>query len=588
MSRTCKIIEETTNYDVLLLPTRRNETSPLSGNNRENDDEVNSIASLDFIYRKENQEEIESPSSIVPFQSLTSSHGQDCDNMLSPKAVVDAVEFYDPNHAGNNRFMVQISLHKDDFQKAFSQKNSNACEKIIQTIVRIVTEKCRPKGRFLEIVGSSGWNGEIKWKDLGTGMEVRERVERILLNPPNTPITAALEGHKNVYSMNNFIEPTESGEYDQQKHGASTKNEFEQNLLDPLFDDDQLPNSHMQSPKTDFSTNTFLRYQVRPNFDSNAFRPRVEVDSSHEDSTVNSTNPSIDNFSASTMRSANNRAVNGRSRRAQRGPIKRFGEITSARDTSQITKGMMDQVQLDSYSDNTFSEMTESLYSHSSEHDSFRRSIPGLSSVKNIGLSCSAFPTEIPSSKAISQELDLDPDKVRVFTIHKTVESVGTYDVLSETNPYAIKSTSCHGFFGNNRIRIMMEMNEESYFKADHRERSNICNDIYSNVCSGAKGQGRFLVKTGQNEYREVHLSEGVEIIDQIMKQVVFDGTKHQNAPKSKMTDDLGDRHRFNARQALQSRKNRNEKRKQTSMGLQHREEIQRKMMDVAKQEIKA
>ena len=78
-----------------------------------------------------------------------------------------------------------------------------------------------------------------------------------------------------------------------------------------------------------------------------------------------------------------------------------------------------------------------------------------------------------------------------------------------------------------------------------------------------------FSMKTGENQYREVNRSQGIEIIDQVMNQVSIEGSKYQNVPKSNLGnkyDDCGNRHRLNARKEIQSRKDRNEMRKQKSM----------------------
>jgi hypothetical protein len=173
---------------------------------------------------------------------------------------------------------------------------------------------------------------------------------------------------------------------------------------------------------------------------------------------------------------------------------------------------------------------------------------------------------------------------MRVLTLQQTIDRVKTYDVLCENNPITISLISSRGYVGNNRIRTMMQMNEYAYSRGNFDQRSEICHEIYSNVINGIKGQGRFLMKNGETECIEVDNQNGFDIVQKCMNELLIELTASFKKPatsQKRSVEGFGKK----ACQALQSR---NEKQKQKFMGAYQREEIQRKMIDVAQQEKKS
>ena len=617
MSSNGEIIHVPTTYDILFKPWRNDVNSH---NHRDNEDDMNSITSHinfddDFMCNHRlNQDHINinQPfgNSFDPLFRSDPLSPKQHESSLTPLSagnggagVVDLVEFHNPAHIGNNRFMVQISLHRDRFQEAFKQKNTQICNDIIYMIIRVVCEKCEPKGRFLEMF-TSDWDGSNSWKDLGTGIAVKDRIERILLNPPDTPITAVLEGRgdSNIQkeSKMQVVDLRTPSRHDSQRQESTLSGDLGQKIMSPLFgiedtqpayQPDEFPQKNLPIPSLDNDLNiqNQFGFHLAPNqaFDPDAFQPRAEVESSYEESTITSTNPSISNFSvptvqssASTIGSIKDRRGRNRHRWNRGGPpkgIQRQGKISSA-GTAQITNGMMNQVKLESCS----SEMTESIYSyHSSEHN-----IPFFSTAANsIPNGPSIFSPELPLSSSITQELFLDLEKIQVLTIRKTIDHVNAYDVLCESDPISIKSISSPGFVGNNRIRIMMQMHEQAYCRGSFDQRLRIKHEIYSNVTNSLKGQGRFLMKNTESDYiEEGNFQKCLEIIQKCLNDLA-ESSKKSKTSQTKGSDMFGGmRHRLNACQALQSK---NKKKKQKFMGAHQREKMQRKMMDVAKQEKK-
>ena len=106
------------------------------------------------------------------------------------------VRFASVQHPGNNRFYIEISLHRQRFMEAFDSGNEMLCNEIATNIVRTVTLQSYPPGRFLEYdpLGSS-----VDWIDIGQDQAAIERVKGALREPPEVHLSKFLY-HENATS----------------------------------------------------------------------------------------------------------------------------------------------------------------------------------------------------------------------------------------------------------------------------------------------------------------------------------------------------------------------------------------------------
>jgi len=89
-------------------------------------------------------------------------------------------------HYGNNRFYIQLLLHRQKFLEAYHEKNSPLCDKIAKHVINLVSTSF-PRGRFLEYVPSRTHHGSLT--DIGYGYAAMQRVKSCLFHLPTVGIS---------------------------------------------------------------------------------------------------------------------------------------------------------------------------------------------------------------------------------------------------------------------------------------------------------------------------------------------------------------------------------------------------------------
>ena len=72
---------------------------------------------------------------------------------------------------GNRRFQIFLDIHRRSYNEALHKNDLEECERIIEKVVYTICHSCVPKGRFLE-------QDMTGWRDLGSGIQARERIRR--------------------------------------------------------------------------------------------------------------------------------------------------------------------------------------------------------------------------------------------------------------------------------------------------------------------------------------------------------------------------------------------------------------------------
>ena len=70
------------------------------------------------------------------------------------------------NYCGNKRFVVLLNLHQASYSKAKAENHPEECERVVNALIKIVSQECDPNGRFLEHVQEKV-EGEDEWKEIG-------------------------------------------------------------------------------------------------------------------------------------------------------------------------------------------------------------------------------------------------------------------------------------------------------------------------------------------------------------------------------------------------------------------------------------
>ena len=70
------------------------------------------------------------------------------------------------NYCGNKRFVVLLNIHQASYSKAKAENHPEECERVVNALIKIVSQECDPNGRFLEHVQEKV-EGEDEWKEIG-------------------------------------------------------------------------------------------------------------------------------------------------------------------------------------------------------------------------------------------------------------------------------------------------------------------------------------------------------------------------------------------------------------------------------------
>lgn len=91
---------------------------------------------------------------------------------------------------GNNRFYIQLLLHRQKFLEAYYEGNALLCDKIARHVINLVYMSF-PRGRFLEYTPSQSINSPTNgsWVDIGYGQATTQRVKACLFHLPSVKIS---------------------------------------------------------------------------------------------------------------------------------------------------------------------------------------------------------------------------------------------------------------------------------------------------------------------------------------------------------------------------------------------------------------